>query len=49
MQLKFPTEDKMGEGEAGIFISKETAFTKGKLGNWKINFTHHNSMLFKIS
>lgn len=33
MQVKFPAEDKMGKGEAGILISKETIFTKGKLGN----------------
>lgn len=28
MQVKFPAEDKLGEGEAGIFVSKETAFRK---------------------
>lgn len=33
MQVKFPAEYKLGEEEAGIFISKETAFTKEKLGN----------------
>lgn len=33
MQVKFPAEDKLGEGEAGIFVSKETAFRK--LESWE--------------
>lgn len=28
MQVKFLTEDKLGEGKAGGFISKEAAFMK---------------------
>lgn len=35
MQVKFPAENKMGEGKAGVFISNAAAFMKKEDRKWK--------------
>lgn len=38
MQVKFPAENKLGEGKAGGFLLRRLLLWKGKIRSWKIIF-----------
>lgn len=46
MQVKFPAEDKLGEGKAGGFLLKEAAFMKREDRKLKNCFPYCKIQLF---